>query len=104
MKSILFCYIENHIQILHHLKIVYNREYFFVYHDQSFNWVLIEFRLDVQQQKQQREVSIPLCCRQANCNHILFSELSWQGNSEGNFRSSSQAATCPPVYHTQWSR
>ena len=33
---------------------------------------------------------------------ILFTKLSWRGDSEGTFRSSSQAATCPPVYHTRW--
>ena len=37
-----------------------------------------------------------------NCNHILFTKLPWPRDSEGTFRSSSQAATCPPVYHTQW--
>ena len=36
-----------------------------------------------------------------NCNYILFTQLPWPGDSEGTFRSSSQAATCPPVYHTQ---
>ena len=36
-----------------------------------------------------------------NCNYILFTELPWPGDSEGTFRSSSQAATCPPVYHTR---
>ena len=35
------------------------------------------------------------------CNYILFTELPWPGDSEGTFRSSSQAATCPPVYHTR---
>ena len=35
------------------------------------------------------------------CNYILFTKLPWPGDSEGNFRSSSQAATCPPVYHTR---
>ena len=29
---------------------------------------------------------------------ILFTKLPWPGDSEGTFRSSSQAATCPPVY------
>ena len=32
----------------------------------------------------------------------LFPKLPWLGDSERTFRSSSQAATCPPVYHTQW--
>ena len=36
-----------------------------------------------------------------NCNYILFTKLPWPGESEGTFRSSSQAATCPPVYHTR---
>ena len=35
------------------------------------------------------------------CNNILFNKLPWPGDSEGTFRSSSQAATCPPVYHTR---
>ena len=35
------------------------------------------------------------------CNYILFTKLPWPGDSEGTFRSSSQAATCPPVYHTR---
>ena len=37
-----------------------------------------------------------------NCNYILFTKLSWPGDSEMTFRSSSQAATCPSVYHTRW--
>ena len=37
-----------------------------------------------------------------NCNYILFTNLPWPGDSEGIFRSSSQAATCPFVYHTRW--
>ena len=37
-----------------------------------------------------------------NCNYILFPKLPWPGDSEGTFRSSSQAATCPSVYHTRW--
>ena len=36
-----------------------------------------------------------------NCNYILFTKLPWPGDSEKTFRSSSQAATCPPVYHTR---
>ena len=32
---------------------------------------------------------------------FLFTKLPWPGDSEGTFRSSSQAATCPPVYHTR---
>ena len=36
-----------------------------------------------------------------DCNYILFTKLPWPGDSEGTFRSSSQAATCPPVYHTR---
>ena len=35
-----------------------------------------------------------------NCYYILFTKLPWPGDSKGTFRSSSQAATCPPVYHT----
>ena len=38
-----------------------------------------------------------------NCNYILYTKLPWPGDSERTFRSSSQAATCPPVYHT-WRR
>ena len=37
----------------------------------------------------------------SNCYYILFTKLPWPGDSEGTFRSSSQAATCPPVYHTR---
>ena len=37
-----------------------------------------------------------------NCNYILFTKLPWPGDSKGTFRSSSQAATFPPVYHTRW--
>ena len=36
-----------------------------------------------------------------NCNYILFTKLPWPRDSEGTFWSSSQAATCPPVYHTR---
>ena len=35
-----------------------------------------------------------------NCKYILFTKLPWQGNGDKIFRSSSQAATCPSVYHT----
>ena len=45
-----------------------------------------------------------LSCRyviNCNCNYIFFTKLPWPGDSEGTFRSSSQAATCPPVYHTR---
>ena len=38
-----------------------------------------------------------------NCNYILFTKLPWPGDSEGYFRSSSLAATYPPVYQ-RWSR
>ena len=41
-------------------------------------------------------------CIYCNCNYILFTKLPRPGDSEGTFRSSSQAATCPPVYHTWW--
>ena len=34
------------------------------------------------------------------CNYILFTTLPWPGDKEGTFRSSSQATTCPSVYHT----
>ena len=37
----------------------------------------------------------------SNCNYILFTKLHWPGDSEKTFRSSSQAVTCPPVYHTR---
>ena len=37
-----------------------------------------------------------------NCNYILLTKLPWPGDSKGTFWSSSQAATCPPVYHTRW--
>ena len=36
-----------------------------------------------------------------NCNYILFTKLPWPGNGEETYRSSSQAATCPSVYHTR---
>ena len=38
---------------------------------------------------------------QVNPNYILFIKLTWPGDSERTFQSSSQAATCPPVYHTR---
>ena len=38
---------------------------------------------------------------QVNRNYILFIKLPWPGDSERTFQSSSQAATCPPVYHTR---
>ena len=37
-----------------------------------------------------------------DCRYILFTKLPCSGDSEDTFRSSSQAATCPPVYHTWW--
>ena len=42
------------------------------------------------------------CNCNCNCNYILLTKLPWPGDSEGTFRSSSQAATCPSVYHTRW--
>ena len=44
---------------------------------------------------------LPTFCN-CNCNYTLFTKLPWPEDSEGTFRSSSQAATCPPVYHTRW--
>ena len=41
------------------------------------------------------------CVTNRNRNYILFTKLPWPGDSEGTVRSSSQAATGPPVYHTQ---
>ena len=35
------------------------------------------------------------------CNYILFNKLPWPRDIKGTFRSSIQAATCPPVYHTR---
>ena len=35
------------------------------------------------------------------CNYISFTKLSWPGDNKGTFRSSSQAVTCPSVYHTR---
>ena len=32
----------------------------------------------------------------------LFTKLRKPGDGEGTFWSSSQAATCPPVYHARW--
>ena len=28
--------------------------------------------------------------------------MHWPGDSEGSFRCSNQAATCPPIYHALW--
>ena len=39
--------------------------------------------------------------RIGNCNYILFTKLPWPRDSEGTVRSSSQAATCQPIYHTR---
>ena len=36
------------------------------------------------------------------CNYILFTKLPWPGDSEGTLMFSSQAATCPHVYHRLW--
>ena len=41
-------------------------------------------------------VVIALNLDNCNCNYILFTKLPWPGDSEGTFRSSSQAATCLP--------
>ena len=49
----------------------------------------------------QKEFVYSLQISDCNCNYILFTKLPWPGDSEGTFRSSSQAATCPPVYHTR---
>ena len=46
------------------------------------------------------EVIVIVICN-CNCNYILFTKLPWPGDSERTFRSSSQAATCPPVYHSR---
>ena len=35
-----------------------------------------------------------------NYSYILFPKLPWPDDSEGTFRSSSQTATCPSVYHS----
>ena len=35
-----------------------------------------------------------------NCNYVLLTKLPWPEDSEGTFRSLSQAATCPTIYHT----
>ena len=32
--------------------------------------------------------------------YILLTKLPWPGDSKRTFQSSSQAATCPPVYHS----
>ena len=37
----------------------------------------------------------------SNCNYILFTKMLWREDNEGTFRSSSQGATSPPVYHTR---
>ena len=49
--------------------------------------------------KHSRLYEIAFCY--CNCHYILFTKLPGPGHSEGTFRSSSQAATCPPVYHTR---
>ena len=36
------------------------------------------------------------------CNYILFTKLSWSGDSEGAFWSLIQAVTFPPVFHARW--
>ena len=36
------------------------------------------------------------------CSCNVFTELLWPEDSVATFRSSSQAVTCPPVYHTRW--
>ena len=54
-------------------------------------WCLIECTIKVKSANEQ-----------CNCNHILFTKLPWSEESEGTFQSSSQATTCPPVYHTRW--
>ena len=43
-----------------------------------------------------------LITRLCNCSYILFTKLPRPWDSKVTFRSSSQAATCPPVYHTRW--
>ena len=56
-----------------------------------------------------RDRRLPLLFKQAgiiifqfsnNYSYILFTKLPWPGDSEGTFRSSSQAATYPSVYHS----
>ena len=37
-----------------------------------------------------------LMCSLGNCHYILFTKLPWPVDSEGTFRSSSQAASCLP--------
>ena len=37
-----------------------------------------------------------------NCHYILFTNLPWPEDSKVTFWSSSQAATCSPVYQTRW--
>ena len=44
-------------------------------------------------------VTLQFFSSNCDCDYILFTKLPWPGDSEGTFRSSSQAPTCPPVYH-----
>ena len=37
-----------------------------------------------------------------NCNYVLFTKSPWPGDTEVTFRYSSQAVTCPFVYHIWW--
>ena len=51
--------------------------------------------------RETNQVNCTLQTANSNCSYILLAYLLWPGDSEGTFRSSSQAATCPPVYHTR---
>ena len=57
------------------------------------------FKSNLVTETRKKVTKLPYNC---NCNHILFTKLPWLGDSEMTFRSSSQAATCPSVYHTRW--
>ena len=47
------------------------------------------------------ELTAVLPLRQHRNTACLFSKLPWPRDNDGIFRSSSQVATCLPVYHTQ---
>ena len=65
------------------------------------NWTLFGFNSMILRDLCQAESNNNTKQYNCNCNYILFTKLPWPGDSEGTFRSSSQVATCPPVYHTR---
>ena len=59
----------------------------------SLNFKIVEFKFSILKN---------LNANYRNCNYIFFTKLHWSGDSKGTLRSSSQAATCPPVYPSRW--